>query len=315
MATRRVSFLDKLFVTLMAILTMLRMSVSHAQPPAPAVEVYSFTNSPELSSAAWRIEDSRNWQVSFAARFANECLAQSGIEVTYADVRAHSSSGAEAGSRGDRTRVAWVTQKPMAGGCPEIYSPVTRPYVIDFPAAPNLDELVLLDYHEPGEHVDIELQVFRLDRARTGRSSNFSGRGQSITSRPWHGQDTLPTLSSADVSLQKRTRAGSEQSYGIDLELADGEGCGVGNALRVLFLESRTGVSDRTGGDVFEWMFVGEASTNGCTQDLKAPSVRHHLERTVPTMYKRALVIGNSVQDKHTAGRWPVSRFRIWPPQ
>jgi hypothetical protein len=315
MATRRALFLDRLFVTFMVVLTMLRMSTSHALPPSPAVEVYSFTNSPELSRAAWHIEDSRNWQVSFDSRFANECLADGGIEVTYVDIRAHSSSSAEAGSMGDLTRVAWVTQKRTAGGCPEIYSPVTRPYVTEFPAAPNLDELVLLDYHEPGERVDIELQVFRLDRARNGRSSNFSGLGQSVTARPWHGQGTLPTLFSVNVSLQKRTHADSKQSYGIDLELADAEGCGASNAPRVLLLESRTGVSDRTGRDVFEWMFVGEDSTSSCTQDLKAPSVHHHLERTVPTMYKRTLVIGNSVRGKHSAGQWPVSRFRIWPQQ
>ncbi|MGH7888138.1 MAG: hypothetical protein ACREPG_09745 [Candidatus Binatia bacterium] len=315
MATRRASLSDKLFVTLIAVLTMLRMSAPAAQQPSPAVDVYSFTNSPELSRAAWRIQDSRNWQVSFDATFANECLAESGIEVTYGDVRAHLSSSAEAGSNGDLTRVAWITQKPTVGGCHDIYSPVTRLYVIDFPAAPRLDELVLLDYHEPGETVDAELQVFRVDRAMNGRSPNFSELGQGVTARPWYGQDPLPLLSSVDVLLQKTTRAGSEQSYGIDLEVPDGEGCGVGNAPRVLFLESRTGISDRSGGDVFEWMFVGNDLSNGCTQDLNAPSARHHLERTVPTTYKRTLMIGNAVRGKHAAGRWPVSRFRIWPPQ
>lgn len=315
MATRRASFLARLFVTLIAVLTMLRMSASAAQQPSPAVDVYSFTNSPELSRAAWRIQDSQNWQVSCEATFANECLAESGIEVTYGDVRAHLSSSAEAGSNGDLTRVAWITQKPRVGGCHDIYSPVTRPYVVDFPAGPILDELVLLDYHEPGETVDAELRVFRVDRARNGRSPNFSGLGRGVTARPWYGQGPLPLLSSVDVSPQKTTRAGSEQSYGIDLEMSDGEGCGAGNAPRVLFLESRTGVSDRTGADVFEWMLVGNDSSNGCTQDPKMPSVRHHLERTVPTTYKRTLIIGNAVRGKHATGRWPVSRFRIWPPQ
>ena len=315
MATRRAWLLHSLFCTLMAILTMLRMSASAAQQPSPAVDVYSFTNSPELSRVAWRIDDSQNWQVSFDARFANECLAEGGIEVTYADVHAHPLSSAEVGSSDEFTRVVWVTQKRTVGGCPEIYSPVTRPYVTDFPTVPNLDELVLLDYHEPGESVDLELQVFRLDRTRNGKSPNFSGLGQSVTASPWHGQGALPLLSSVDVAFQKTTSPHLEQSYRIDLELADGKGCGSGNAPHILFLESRTGVSDRSGGDVFEWMFVGNDSSSGCTQDLNAPSVRHHLERTVPTTYKRTLMIGNAVRGKHATGQWPVSRFRIWPLQ
>jgi hypothetical protein len=69
-------------------------------------------------------------------RFTNDCVAQTGFDPIYRDL---------ASARLTGTRLLLLRARRAPQGCPDIYAPVARPFVLRMPNAEGVRQVVLLD--------------------------------------------------------------------------------------------------------------------------------------------------------------------------
>ncbi len=98
----------------------------------------SFSNDPTIEGG--QLATTRDeWTLVVSARFANDCLADTGVVPEYVDLSPAGS--AEPPS----TRVVWVRQSINPGGCPDIYMPVTRRIAVPMGPAPTVRLVIVLN--------------------------------------------------------------------------------------------------------------------------------------------------------------------------
>jgi len=98
----------------------------------------SFTNDPTIEGG--QLATTRDkWTLFVSARFANDCLADTGVVPEYVDLSP--AGGAEVPS----TRVVWLRQSVNPGGCPDTYMPVTRRIAVPMGPAATVRSVIVLN--------------------------------------------------------------------------------------------------------------------------------------------------------------------------
>jgi hypothetical protein len=99
------------------------------------VEVHALSSDPwPLAVSATRSQN--DIVLRAMVRFTNDCLARAGFEPTYRDLASVRLTG---------TRLLLLRARRAPQGCPDIFAPVARPFVLRMPNAGGVRQVVLLD--------------------------------------------------------------------------------------------------------------------------------------------------------------------------
>jgi hypothetical protein len=258
--------------------------------PSPSVQAFSLTEGPELSDPDTRFTPGAargSGTLYVSAVFANECLAQAGIEAHYADIA--SSEGSHALSR-----VLWVKQRRSQEGCPDIYSPVTRVLELPLPDSSSLHQIILLDCAgQQATPADRVLRICRVSRASPEAPGRRVPSAITASASPLFGSNLLPSVQRVDILTQPADPTGSTR-YRLALGGLGWHGCNHADP-HVYLLESRTGVSDRDGSEVVDWLFIGADAREdqACDSEGSIADSSISFEREISGPYSRRVVLVN----------------------
>jgi hypothetical protein len=126
---------------LLPVALLLSHDVNFATARAEAVTNVEVVEVRALSSDPWPVAISATRSqndivLDATVRFTNECVAQAGFEPIYRDLASVRLTG---------TRLLLLRARRAPQGCPDIYAPVTRPFVLRIPNAEGVRQVVLLD--------------------------------------------------------------------------------------------------------------------------------------------------------------------------
>jgi hypothetical protein len=133
--------LGRWFLGLLPAVLLLSHEVDFAPARAEAVMSVEVVEVHALGSDPWPLAASATRSQSdivlrAMVRFTNDCLAQAGFEPIYRDL---------ASARLTGTRLLLLRARRAPQGCPDIYAPVVRPFVLRVPNAEGVRQVVLLD--------------------------------------------------------------------------------------------------------------------------------------------------------------------------
>jgi hypothetical protein len=247
-------------------------------PSAGAVIVHeqSFTNGPEIQSPALRRGREDLW-LGFDARFANDCLADVGVEGSWLD-------------RADaRARLVWLVPRTAPEGCPELFRPVTRRLWVRLPLAPSLARVILLDagYRPDGLGT---LQAAELPVSAAVQGGEEPAPQEVVRAADLQTSAYVPTLSGWKIETEGPAR-GSLRSFRISFEALIPGGC-ADRDLAVTIRESRTGVSDAEQVPVLDWLLATLPEARDCRGE-PVERRRISLRREVAASYGRRVVLMN----------------------
>ena len=279
---------------LTGLLTALLLHHAAVSAPSPSVQAFSLTEGPELSNPATRVTSGAGYgsgTLYVSGVFANDCLAQAGIEPRYADI---------ARSAGSHTlsRVIWVKQRRSQEGCPDIYSPVTRSIELPLPDWSSVHQIILLDCTDRrASPTDKALRVCRISPAAEGAAGP---RGPSVitaSASPLFGTSPLPSVKQITMDGQPADATGTSR-YRLTLGGLGWPDCNHA-APHIYLLESRTGVSDRDGSDVVDWLFIGADASEkqSCDAEDAMAASSISFEREISGPYSRRVVLVNPSTD------------------
>jgi hypothetical protein len=223
--------------------------------------------------------------------FANDCLAQAGIEARYADI---------AGSAGRHTlsRVLWAKQRRSQEGCPDMYSPVTRSIELPLPDWASLHQIILLDCTDQrASPADRALRICRISPASAAASGPRGSSAVTASAAPLFGASLLPSVKQINIDGQPADATGTSR-YRLTLGGLGWPDCKHA-APHVYFLESRTGVSDRDGSEVVDWLFIGADASEkqSCDAEDAMAGASISFEREISGPYSRRVVLVNPSSD------------------
>ncbi len=177
-------------------------------------------------------------------RFPNECLADAGLRVLHLDLV----------GRNDGTRLIRLAQKKSPSGCPEIWQPVTRRFLIEIGDGDDFSRIMVMDWSGGGKGSDELLQTLTFNREDVALAEDTDFSGSFIKTSPMFPGKMLPVLD--DIVITAGTRMGHLRDYRISFSLRYPSHFRTRNSISVYLMETRTGVSDRTGQPVVDWLFV-----------------------------------------------------------
>ena len=270
-------------------------------------EVYSFTNNPLIQSIGWHIDNSSTspmWQLSFSAVFTNSCVADQGVEVYYVDVASSAArqltkpTGNKRDSVND-VRVIWLEQQYNLSGCPEIYSPVSKNYLINLPTNPAITTLKLLDYTGSAQDLtNNPLQLLTVPVTSSSTSANFNTSATALSVLPFLTSGYVPLVTQADFTVSN-SDTGGFRVVGLELTLESEFHCAKNHDPKIKFFESRTGVSDTTGADVIDWLLITNPG-HDCEKTATPIYSKLRIKKQITTDYNRSLVIMNYTSRANT---------------
>ena len=134
----RVTFYSKVLLSVMTIIPSLIVGANAQTHQINDVEILSLTNYPKIIQPSLVIYKNI-LAVKFEASFANDCLLQAGAEAFYVDFPSHESQAQK------DTRILLLKQNSTRNGCPEIYQPVRRNYLVLLENTENINHLAFFD--------------------------------------------------------------------------------------------------------------------------------------------------------------------------
>ncbi|MCP3868993.1 MAG: hypothetical protein GY703_13010 [Gammaproteobacteria bacterium] len=198
-----------------------------------------------------------------------------------------------------------LTQRGRSSGCPEIWQPVTRRFLIEATDEVELETVVMMNWLQG----DQPLQTLTIDRKHLAMGEEAAFDGPTIKTSPMFPGHALPVLDAVAITPGKTE--GYLRNYKISFGLhypfrPEGE-----NSIRIHLGESRTGVSDRTGQPVVNWMFIlVPVEQAGEKANSRMAISRHSFIVPMLQIYKHTLVVVNPESAQHgSAG----SLFRVYP--
>lgn len=250
------------------------------------LQEFSFANDPVLRGAELRRGPER-WILQFEARFANGCLADAGINVAYADL-------ADPRARSGGTRAVWVRQRVNPEGCPDIFQPVVRRYAAELAPWKGAHNFVVLNYAPEDAARDAEeLQLFRVDLEGREESGTPDRERLRVDAVPLHAGDGYPVISRLEV---EGARATLGYRYTVRFTALFATSCRAERGATAALIESRLGVSERTGGPVLDWLLVVNPIASDCPASDGPPVSRaFEFAREVRADHDRRLVLLNPV--------------------
>ncbi len=259
----------------------------------------SATNEPEVRNATLSTAG-EPWSLRFDARFANSCLADAGIEVEYLTVPSPS------GEAATKERMVLVRQAPTPLGCPEIYQPVLRRYAAEVEADRRVRRTWLIN--DAQAESELQMRSLPLEPPESGEPDTGGRervRATALPDPPLVGEVTVRR----ELMPDER-----EVEYVVHLDVLFADRCRFEAGAEASVLESRTGVSDRTGGAVIDWLLLLDRGASTCAgPDPGAPvRARYQIKRRVHADYDRKLVLLNAHERPPSDSR-PFSVFDVWP--
>lgn len=260
----------------------------------------SFSADPEILSPGLQVTAS-DWKLTFDARFQNHCLAESGVMVLYLDL----SNTKKSSQKG--TRLVTIRQKPNPAGCPEIFRPVMRHFMVQMKLVKEIDQMVLMDSRQERTGENKELQVSRLD-IKQGESVPR----EQVAANPLYDLPYFPIVSDVVIS---GTFLPDQQllAYTTEFEVLFPTPCHASKGLEAEIIESRTGVSDEMGYPVLDWLFLINPGGAECSETLSAPiTKRYSISREVSISYDRKLAVVNPTQQLGKGADMPFTLYKVW---
>lgn len=108
----------------------------HLHELAVEMQTFSFSNSPILVNPVYS-DSASGISIEAEAVYVNDCYADAGADVYHVDIPSESSQ---------MSRIFILMQRSPPEGCPEIFSPTTRPVTISSDSKTELSDLQLLDH-------------------------------------------------------------------------------------------------------------------------------------------------------------------------
>jgi hypothetical protein len=238
----------------------------------------SFTNGPEILSPQLRRGRTDLW-LRFDARFANDCLADAGVEATWLD-------RPEA-----RARLLWLVPRTPPEGCPELFRPVTRPLWIRLTGSPAPPRLILLDAGYRAEGLGA-LQAAELRAEAAEAIGGEPPAEQVVRASDLRESAYVPTLAAWQAEPEGAAR-GSLRALRITFEALIPRSC-ADRELATTIRESRTGVSDAENAPVLDWLIATLPDARDCRGE-PIERRRIFLRREVAAGYRRRAILLNPV--------------------
>ncbi len=267
----------------------------------------SFVNYPLLSSASLHTHTGAATPVlrlSFAAQFANACLATQGVMARYID--RFSVTNAR-----DGLRIIMIEQNPSPDGCPEIYQPQQKMFSIDMSRDAPIKQILLLNYFAP-QHTwqsDHQITMLAVDRAIARKSPT---QHQPLILQRLGATTTLLALS--NITIKSDVGTASMPRYVIAFDVHFANRCEADNGIEVRLIESRSNPSAPASQMMYDWLLVMQR--NGATRCDKTaqPFARHFtLQRDLHPYYKRQLLVLNPLTPMATTPTKPFHALNVWP--
>jgi hypothetical protein len=283
-----------------------RMASTFAQP-IEITQVASFANNP-LVIEPRLFTASTPWELHFEARFANDCLADNGLNMGFVDVPPPSTN------TGQRKRVVVVQQRQTGLACPEIFNPVTRPHVAEMPADPTLDAVTFLDAVQvqiDGAATETR-QPYVIDPAQPQAAQPFSGATRRTVAELLFPEGRLPVLT--DVTVAGERVSSVKFRYTISFDIVFPARCFADGRLHAEIIESRTSIGDQTAAKVIDWLFVVNEPPDGCseTADGEAAVRSATVSSEVTLILPRQVAIVNVLIDEGARMNGPFAMFDLF---
>lgn len=242
-----------------------------------SVSEYSLTSEPQ--PLAMEVIALTPWQVWANVRFPNVCLADAGLAARYLELD----------NITPKTKLLRLMQLPNPKGCPEIWRPVSRYFIIEIPNSQELEKLVVLDWSQGGANANEVLQFVTLTR----QLSQNKRQGIPIQASLLFSNRILPKVDNIKIVVSKCSNHLCR--YHITFTVYHPPRCdNTKTKIYTQILETRTGVSDRMGLPVVNWLFVLIPHYSTCDSST-SQSFKHEYSLNLNFMktYSHQLVIVN----------------------
>lgn len=167
---------------------------------------------------------------------------------------------------------------------------------------------MLLNSHEPGAgRSESDIQATRFDVTIEREPLSLPDSSDPVVTKELFDRSMLPALSSVELSR-------SEEGYRLELDAHFTDLCHAEQDLRALFVETPTGVSDRTGQPVVDWLFVSHRRVSKCPEEKRTPTTKRLMQsRSVRSDYVRKFVIVNPIRglDVLTKSSLPFAEWDV----
>jgi hypothetical protein len=240
------------------------------------------------------------WQLRVSVRFSNECLADAGLKVFHLDLVDQNQNGI--------ARLIRLAQKKTPTGCPEIWQPVTRCFIIGFPEDGDFDRVMIMDWSNGGKGSDKLLQTLTLNREDVAPAIAPDFSGVFIETSPMFPGKMLPVLD--NIVITPGTHRGYIRDYKISFTVRHPFKFSTRNGITAHIIETRTGVSDRKGLPVVDWLFVSVPADHKHREAQGAmDNYRHEIILQLLQTYEHLLVVVNPGFDR---GKQNGRIFRVY---
>jgi hypothetical protein len=265
------------------------------------VQISSFAGDPQIIEPRLLTTPTR-WQLAFEASFANGCLANRGLRVTFADpspLSIHS---------GSRQRVVVVEGAEGEAGCPDFFAPVTRPYSAELPPESSIRRVVFLDAVQIGRNEKTAQfhQPYSIDLPQYSTTQPTPNLATRIVAEPLFPKARLPLL--ANIALTGQLVSAAHYRYDLSFDIVRQGRCAEGGNLHSKIIESRTAIGAKTATRVIDWLFVVQQETPDCSEATGSATARRFtVNSDVGTSSPRAIAIVNGIYDRHSQNEGPFT--------
>jgi hypothetical protein len=244
------------------------------------ISEYSLSSGPQPTNIS--LISVNPWQLNISVRFSNECLASTGLKAFHLDLRYLSGTA----------RLIRLAQNKTPYGCPEIWQPVIRHYLIRVADRNAIDKVMMMDWSGKGEGSDKLLQLLTLTREDVARDIKKDISRVSIGTFPMFPGRVLPVIE--NLNITPGPRSGYLRDYKVDFTVQLPLRFTELNKITSHVVETRTGVSDLLGQPIIDWLFVTIPVDNkhrdaeGATRNI-----RYEIKLQLLQTYEHRLVVAN----------------------
>lgn len=257
----------------------------------------SFVNDPLIEGG--RLERTTDeWRLSLDVKFANDCLADTGVIAESLDLPLRSSDTQAS------LRVFLLRQRVNPGGCPDIFTPVTRRLTVVTSPSSTVRRLVLINTNNEFSTQESGLRIHTLDVASAPQGTD-PRTGPRIRANALTQENEFPTLN--QVSLSSVRQDARKDRYTLQFDVLASSRCHLAGGIIVQIIESPKG--DPRNGTMHDWLFVSTRRKRPCVEEGPGSIwKRYQISSEVTSEYSRQLVIVNRLRN---GGETQVRPFTI----
>jgi hypothetical protein len=189
-----------------------------------------------------------------------------------------------------------------------MWRPVERHFLIEIAGGRNLNRVIMMDWTGEGKQVDSLLQTRTFLRDDVVPMTDIERKTSVLKTSPMFPGKLLPIVD--DIVITPGERDGYVREYLISFDVQQPHPHKSQKVPGALILETRTGVSDKTGQPVVSWLFVFIDGDKGLGRGGKPMyPVRYELALKILRAYERRLAFVNPSSE---AGEARSHAFRVY---